>query len=48
MPGRKAKGHELRDVDSQGEVQAVLYNAKEDVLEGGTDRRAPDGAAIGR
>jgi len=44
----KAKGHELRDVDSQGEVQAVLYDAKEDVLEGGTDRRAPDGAAIGR
>ena len=44
----KAKGHELREVDVQGETQAVLYNAKEDVLEGGSDRRAPDSAAIGR
>jgi gamma-glutamyltranspeptidase/glutathione hydrolase len=44
----KAKGHELWEVDSQGETQAVLYNAQEDVLEGGADRRAPDGAAIGR
>jgi len=29
-------------------AQAILYNTDENVLEGGTDRRAPDGAAIGR
>jgi gamma-glutamyltranspeptidase/glutathione hydrolase len=44
----KAKGHDVREVDSQGVAQGVLYDAKENVLEGGTDRRAPDGAAIGR
>jgi gamma-glutamyltranspeptidase/glutathione hydrolase len=44
----KAKGHEVREVDSQGVAEGVLYDAKENVLEGGTDRRMPDGAAIGR
>jgi gamma-glutamyltranspeptidase/glutathione hydrolase len=44
----KAKGHEVREVDSQGVAQGIVYNAKENVLEGGTDRRVPDGAAIGR
>jgi gamma-glutamyltranspeptidase/glutathione hydrolase len=44
----KAKGHQLHEIDSQGVAQAILYNADENVLEGGTDRRAPDGAAIGR
>jgi len=44
----RAKGHELREADSQGVAQAILYRAEENVLEGGTDRRVPDGAAIGR
>jgi gamma-glutamyltranspeptidase/glutathione hydrolase len=44
----KAKGHELREVDVQGVAQGVLYDAKENRLEGATDRRVPDGAAIGR
>jgi gamma-glutamyltranspeptidase / glutathione hydrolase len=44
----RTKGHELHEVDVQGVVQGVLYDAKENRLEGGTDRRAPDGAAIGR
>ncbi len=44
----KAKGHQLHEIDAQGVAQAILYNAEENVLEGGTDRRAPDGAAIGR
>jgi gamma-glutamyltranspeptidase/glutathione hydrolase len=44
----RAKGHALREVDTQGVAQAILYNAEEIVLEGGTDRRVPDGAAIGR
>jgi hypothetical protein len=25
----------------------IVFNAKEDVLEGGTDRRASDGGAVG-
>jgi len=44
----RAKGHELREVDSQGVAQAIVYRAEENLLEGGTDRRVPDGAAIGR
>ena len=45
----KAKGHELKEeVDSQGVAEGIVYDAKENVLEGGSDRRAPDGAAIGR
>jgi gamma-glutamyltranspeptidase / glutathione hydrolase len=42
------RGHTLRvGRGSQGVAQVVVYNAKEDLLEGGTDRRASDGAAIG-
>jgi gamma-glutamyltranspeptidase/glutathione hydrolase len=32
----------------QGAAQGISYNAKEDLLEGGADHRAPDSAAIGR
>jgi gamma-glutamyltranspeptidase/glutathione hydrolase len=32
----------------QGAAQGIVYNAKEDLLEGGADHRAPDSAAIGR
>jgi gamma-glutamyltranspeptidase/glutathione hydrolase len=42
------RGHTLRvGRGSQGVAQVVVYNVKEDALEGGTDRRASDGAAIG-
>jgi len=44
----KARGYELKEIPAQGEVHAVLYDAKADVLEGGSERRYPDGAAIGR
>ena len=43
-----AKGHKLREIGSQGVAQAILVNAKEGLLEGGCDRRAPDGATIGQ
>jgi gamma-glutamyltranspeptidase/glutathione hydrolase len=33
---------------SQGSANAIIYNAKDDVLEGGADPRAADSAAIGR
>jgi gamma-glutamyltranspeptidase/glutathione hydrolase len=41
------RGHTLRSGGSQGVAQVIIYNAKEDVLEGGTDRRTSDGAAVG-
>jgi gamma-glutamyltranspeptidase/glutathione hydrolase len=46
-----ARGHTLSDAwppDSPTGVQAILYDAKADLLEGGADRRSPDTAAVGR
>ena len=43
-----AKGHKLQEIESQGVAEAILVNAPEGLLEGGCDRRAPDGAAIGQ
>jgi gamma-glutamyltranspeptidase/glutathione hydrolase len=40
-----AKGHKLQEIEGQGVVEAILVGG---LLEGGCDRRAPDGAAIGR
>jgi gamma-glutamyltranspeptidase/glutathione hydrolase len=45
------RGHALSDAwpaDSPTSVNVIRHNAKEDLLEGGCDRRSPDGAAIGR
>jgi gamma-glutamyltranspeptidase/glutathione hydrolase len=41
------RGHTLRAGDAQGVAQVIVFNAKDGMLEGGTDRRAPDGAAVG-
>ena len=41
------RGHTLQVVGSQGTAQVIIYNAKDDMLEGGTDRRVSDGAAVG-
>ena len=42
------RGHTLRvGRGSQGNAQVIVYNAAEDMLEGGTDRRSADGAAVG-
>lgn len=43
-----SRGHRVQPVGSQGVAEAIVFNAKEGLLEGGCDRRAPDGAAIGR
>ena len=43
----KERGHHLREVGSQGNVQAILYDHESDILEGASDRRRPDGGAIG-
>jgi gamma-glutamyltranspeptidase/glutathione hydrolase len=45
----QARGHTLYESQgAQGVAQAILVNAKEGLLEGGADRRAPDSAAAGR
>jgi gamma-glutamyltranspeptidase/glutathione hydrolase len=41
------RGHTLQSGGAQGVAQVIIYNPKEDVLEGGTDRRAADGGAVG-
>jgi len=40
------RGQTLREAGSQGVAQVIVYDAKEDMLEGGSDRRVPDGAAV--
>jgi gamma-glutamyltranspeptidase/glutathione hydrolase len=44
----RAWGHQVDEQDSWGSVQAVMVREKGRVLEGGSDRRNPDGAAIGQ
>ena len=41
-------GHKLAQINGQGVAEVILVNAREGLLEGGCDRRAPDGAAVGR
>jgi gamma-glutamyltranspeptidase/glutathione hydrolase len=43
-----ARGHKVIEIERQGVVEAILVNRRDKLLEGGCDRRAPDGAAIGR
>jgi gamma-glutamyltranspeptidase / glutathione hydrolase len=45
-----ALGQKLREVEAGGwsRAHAILVNAQEGLLEGGADRRLPDGGAIGR
>jgi gamma-glutamyltranspeptidase / glutathione hydrolase len=44
----KARGHAVHEAPGhQGVVEAIFYNADEDLLEGASDRRATDGAAVG-
>jgi gamma-glutamyltranspeptidase / glutathione hydrolase len=43
----EGRGHALQAVSSQGVAQVIVYRAKEDLLEGASDRRAADGAAVG-
>ena len=45
------RGHTLQVMpgtgSAQGVAQVIIYNSKDDMLEGATDRRAPDGEAVG-
>jgi gamma-glutamyltranspeptidase/glutathione hydrolase len=44
----KNMGHHVRLVGNQGVAQVIVYNAADDMLEGGLDRRAADGGASGK
>lgn len=45
----KARGHAVvENQGSQGVAEVIVWNAKDKVMEGAADRRALDGAAIGR
>jgi gamma-glutamyltranspeptidase / glutathione hydrolase len=43
-----ARGHALFEIEKQGDAQGIAFDAKNDVLEGGADRRDRGGAAVGR
>jgi gamma-glutamyltranspeptidase/glutathione hydrolase len=36
-------GHDLREIEQQGVAEVIVVNPKDGMLEGGLDRRAPDG-----
>jgi gamma-glutamyltranspeptidase/glutathione hydrolase len=44
----KQRGHVLREISAQGVVEAIIYNQKENLLEGGSDRRAAGGGVAAR
>jgi gamma-glutamyltranspeptidase/glutathione hydrolase len=41
----KARGHTLTEVSVQGVAEGIVFDAARGLLEGGSDRRAPDGGA---
>ncbi len=41
------RGHALQEGGAQGVAQVIINNIKDGTLDGGSDRRAPDGAAVG-
>ena len=43
----RARGHVLDEVSAQGIAQGIVYDPKQDVLEGGADRRSSESAAAG-
>jgi gamma-glutamyltranspeptidase / glutathione hydrolase len=44
----KTMGHDVREVGGQGVAEVIVFNQKDNMLEGGVDRRASDGGAAGR
>lgn len=41
-------GHTINEGGNQGVAEVIVYNQKDNMLEGGVDRRAPDGGAAGK
>lgn len=44
----KAMGHKVVEGGNQGAAEVIILNAKENLLEGGVDRRPADGGAAGK
>lgn len=44
----QAMGHTINEGGNQGAAQVIVFNQKENMLEGGVDRRPPDGGAAGK
>jgi gamma-glutamyltranspeptidase / glutathione hydrolase len=44
----KAMGHTVNEAGNQGAAQVIVFNQKDNMLEGGVDRRPPDGGAAGK
>jgi gamma-glutamyltranspeptidase/glutathione hydrolase len=44
----KAMGHKVVESGNQGAAEVIILNAKENLLEGGVDRRPADGGAAGK
>jgi gamma-glutamyltranspeptidase/glutathione hydrolase len=44
----KAMGHKVVEGGNQGAAEVIILNAKENLLEGGVDRRPADGGATGK
>jgi gamma-glutamyltranspeptidase / glutathione hydrolase len=44
----QAMGHTVAEGGNQGVAQVIVFNARDNMLEGGVDRRAPDGGAAGK
>ena len=44
----KAMGHTVTEGGDQGAAQVIVFNQKENMLEGGVDRRPSDGGAAGK
>ncbi len=41
-------GHTINEGNNQGAAQVIVFNQKDNMLEGGVDRRPPDGGAAGK
>lgn len=44
----QAMGHTVAEGGNQGAAQVIVFNQKDNMLEGGVDRRSPDGGAAGK
>jgi gamma-glutamyltranspeptidase/glutathione hydrolase len=44
----EARGHTVNVGSSQGAAEVIVVDQKQNILEGGVDRRAPDGGAVGK
>jgi hypothetical protein len=47
LNGLMSMGHDLEVRTNQGSAEVIVLNREADVLEGGVDRRQPDGGIAG-